>query len=273
MTSLFARVLSALAAATLLVCAGAVGGAQGLYIVCSLVALGGMCEYSRLAFRDGNAPFYLRAIFVLIACSIYLATAFAEAYAMHVCAIGALLFSTMALLTIVRKEDLPRSLSLIGAGLVGLLYCAVFAGMTTRTTTLPRGETWLFGLLGIVFAGDTFAYFAGRAFGKRKLLEAISPMKTVEGSIGGLVGSMLAGAVLQQGFFQEIPLALMVATALTTGVFAQVGDLFESLLKRVANVKDSGTIMPGHGGVLDRIDGVYFAAPVFYALIRFLTAS
>jgi phosphatidate cytidylyltransferase len=128
----------------------------------------------------------------------------------------------------------------------------------------PDGHRWLFIALAIVWAADSGAYFAGRRFGKRKLAPRISPNKTVEGVIGGLACGLLvalvfapfAGATLAQ-----LPLVGLVA--LVAVGFSVVGDLFESLLKRHVGAKDSGDLIPGHGGVLDRIDGVVAALPVF----------
>ncbi len=128
----------------------------------------------------------------------------------------------------------------------------------------PDGHRWLFVALAIVWAADTGAYFAGRHYGKRKLAPRISPNKTVEGVLGGLACGLLvalvfapfAGATLAQ-----LPLVGLVA--LVAVGFSVVGDLFESLLKRHVGAKDSGDLIPGHGGVLDRIDGVVAALPVF----------
>ena len=128
----------------------------------------------------------------------------------------------------------------------------------------PDGHRWLFVALAIVWAADTGAYFAGRHYGKRKLAPRISPNKTVEGVLGGLACGLLvalvfapfAGATLAQ-----LPLVCLVA--LVAVGFSVVGDLFESLLKRHVGAKDSGDLIPGHGGVLDRIDGVIAALPVF----------
>lgn len=128
----------------------------------------------------------------------------------------------------------------------------------------PDGHRWLFVALAIVWAADSGAYFAGRHYGKRKLAPRISPNKTVEGVLGGLACGLLvalalapfAGATLAQ-----LPLVGLVA--LVAVGFSVVGDLFESLLKRHVGAKDSGDLIPGHGGVLDRIDGVVAALPVF----------
>jgi phosphatidate cytidylyltransferase len=131
-----------------------------------------------------------------------------------------------------------------------------------------HGDTWFFTLLAIVFFGDTFAYFIGRATGKTKIWPLISPNKTWEGAIGGLFGSVLGAILMKFLFLYEVPALAMVLLAVFAGAAAQIGDFFESLLKRVANKKDSGSLMPGHGGILDRIDGVLFAAPFVYVASR-----
>jgi phosphatidate cytidylyltransferase len=128
----------------------------------------------------------------------------------------------------------------------------------------PMGRRWLFIAVALVWAADTGAYFVGRHFGKRKLSPRISPNKTVAGLFGGLASGVLvavafaplAGASVRQ--LPEVALVAFVAVA-----FSVVGDLFESLLKRHVGAKDSGDLIPGHGGVLDRIDGVIAALPVF----------
>ena len=118
------------------------------------------------------------------------------------------------------------------------------AFLTTLKADKTNGEAWFAGLLAIVFAGDTTAYFAGRLFGKRKLHEAISPKKTIEGSLGSLAGAAIAGFVMAKFFIPEVHVMAMIALALVTNLFAQVGDLFESLLKRVSASLDLPLRMP-----------------------------
>src|SRR5687768_9240582 len=150
-----------------------------------------------------------------------------------------------------------------------LAVVPAWCAMALLHASQPNGHRWLLVALAIVWAGDTGAYFAGRKFGGRlfkgrKLAPRISPNKTVEGLIGG----MLCGLPVAAGFawyagatVQQLPLVL--AVALATFLASVVGDLFESLLKRHIGVKDSGDILPGHGGILDRIDAVLAALPVF----------
>ncbi|HJS35300.1 MAG TPA: phosphatidate cytidylyltransferase [Pseudoxanthomonas sp.] len=133
----------------------------------------------------------------------------------------------------------------------------------------PNGHIWLFVALAIVWAADSGAYFAGRHFGGRwflgrKLAPRISPNKTLEGLLGGLAAGMLVagvGALIAGVDLAQVPGVLLVAVF--TVLFSVVGDLFESLLKRHVGAKDSGDVIPGHGGVLDRIDGVLAALPIF----------
>ena len=115
--------------------------------------------------------------------------------------------------------------------------------------------------------GDSAAYFVGSAIGKVKLYPAISPNKTVEGALGGLGGSLLAAVMFSSLFLPELSYSSIILVALIIGVFSQVGDLFESMLKRSCGVKDSGTMIPGHGGMLDRLDSLLFAFPSAYYLI------
>ena len=116
----------------------------------------------------------------------------------------------------------------------------------------------------IVFAGDTGAYYTGRSFGKNKLAPRISPGKTVEGVIGGLAANVLAVVIAHYTFFPQLNLLTVIPLALIMGGLGVIGDLCESLLKRGSHVKDAAHIIPGHGGVLDRLDSILFNAPVLY---------
>ncbi len=134
----------------------------------------------------------------------------------------------------------------------------------------------IIGLFILVWTNDTFAYIVGKSIGKHKLLERVSPKKTIEGFIGGLVFAMIAGILISKYYIQpssafaEKSMYIWVAIALIVGIFGTIGDLIESKFKRIAGVKDSGKIMPGHGGILDRLDSVIFVAPIVYLFYQIL---
>ena len=154
----------------------------------------------------------------------------------------------------------------LGAGALAIIpaWCA----LAWIHATEPNGHVWLFTALAIVWAADSAAYFAGRHFGgtvfRRKLAPRVSPNKTIEGLAGGVLAGVLVGiggSLLAGANGAQVPLVALVALAATLA--SVIGDLYESLLKRHAGVKDSGHLIPGHGGILDRIDGVVAALPVF----------
>ncbi len=159
----------------------------------------------------------------------------------------------------------PRPELVLSAGrsLLGAVWvCLPIALVLQIELFYPRGNYWILFLLLTVFVTDTGAFYCGRLFGRHKLYPAISPGKTWEGAVGGLVSSLLAGAWFLKILALE-PLgvaALGLIAALS--VAGQIGDLAESMVKRAYGVKDSGRLLPGHGGLLDRVDGVLFAAPV-----------
>jgi phosphatidate cytidylyltransferase len=120
------------------------------------------------------------------------------------------------------------------------------------------------------WAGDTAALYIGKAFGRRKLAPRVSPAKTWEGAAGSLAGGVLAGGVYAHFFLTAAPLSMVLLLGVAGNISGQIGDLCKSAWKRGAGVKDSGTMLPGHGGWLDRIDASLFAVPVVYALLKFL---
>ena len=150
-----------------------------------------------------------------------------------------------------------------------LIAGPIYVGGTLSTVALvhrfDHGGAWVLLTLALAWGSDTTAYFTGRKFGKTKLYESISPKKTVEGAVGGLFGSVVAAVVIQHWLITDMPLWHAVVLALVAGVFGQAGDLLESLIKRSAGVKDSGMILPGHGGLLDRVDALMFTAPTAWA--------
>ncbi|UFH34177.1 phosphatidate cytidylyltransferase [Flavobacterium acetivorans] len=138
----------------------------------------------------------------------------------------------------------------------------------------------IIGLFILIWTNDTFAYLVGKSIGKHKLLERISPKKTIEGFVGGVAFAVFAGFLISKLYikpnpnFSEKSILIWTMIALIAGIFGTIGDLIESKFKRIAGVKDSGKIMPGHGGVLDRLDSVIFVAPIvflFYQILNYVS--
>jgi phosphatidate cytidylyltransferase len=125
-----------------------------------------------------------------------------------------------------------------------------------------RGPEWVLLLCLLVWAADIGAYIAGKLYGRIKLAPAISPGKTLEGLAGGLIAAGIV-VYIAAFYFNSMPVAMLVMLGMVTAALSVIGDLFESLMKRMAEVKDSGSLLPGHGGVLDRIDSMTIAAPLF----------
>ena len=160
---------------------------------------------------------------------------------------------------------------------LGLPLGALAATRGDNGAGFPRGLIWdatdgrliLLLLMAVIVVSDSAQYYTGRAFGRRPLAPTISPKKTVEGAVGGVVFGTLAMS-LGGHFLFESPIWILVLVGAAISLLGIVGDLFESLLKRSAGVKDSSNLIPGHGGVLDRIDSWLFAAPVYYVFVRFI---
>jgi phosphatidate cytidylyltransferase len=163
----------------------------------------------------------------------------------------------------------PHVLHDTAAAILPVAYIGLPLGAIAAIRVVAGREAVLLLMLTIVVS-DSAQYYCGRAFGRRPLAPTISPKKTVEGAIGGLLFGTVAMTVGGRYAFPEASVLLLALVSASVAALGIVGDLFESLLKRSAGVKDSSHIIPGHGGVLDRIDSWLFAAPLFYAFVRFL---
>ena len=165
------------------------------------------------------------------------------------------------------RAPLEQSLRDGAITLFGVLYLGLTLGTLSMTRLLPQGEWLIFFLLLVTWASDTGAYVVGTLYGRHRLAPTISPKKTVEGLVGGLIGAIIVGYAARWWFLPELSGfdCLVLATLLTiTGLW---GDLTESAMKRSVGMKDSGGILPGHGGMLDRLDSLLFTAPAFYYYI------
>jgi phosphatidate cytidylyltransferase len=182
-----------------------------------------------------------------------------------------LLFLGFALLFLFRIRDIPAAAGEISSAILAFAYIPLLLMHLVMLRQGPYGVQWLLVIMLIVMTNDSAAYYTGCAFGKHRLYPLVSPKKSIEGALGGLLGSVAGTMLARLTFFPQLSPTDALATALIVGVVGQTGDLIESLLKRSYGVKDSGSIIPGHGGVLDRLDSIIFAAPAtyYYAIYLF----
>ncbi|GBD10472.1 Phosphatidate cytidylyltransferase [bacterium HR23] len=233
-------------------------GQPWLDILVGVVALLGTAEAVRLGQGAGARPLAPLAL----AGSAGLVGSASLGHPFHPGAVSGLVLATLALLVVRRPPG-----NAVGDGAVTVasaLYAGGLLSFALPLRALPLGREWLLFALLTTFAVDTSAYLIGSALGRRGLAPAISPGKTWEGTVGGLVGGVATALALKALLGLPLAWPLVVAFGMAMGVAAQVGDLAESLLKRSAGVKDAGRLLPGHGGVLDRLDSVVFVLPVVY---------
>jgi phosphatidate cytidylyltransferase len=258
------RVLTALIAAPIAFAAMFLLPPVGFFIVVALVLEVAVWEFLTIV-RPGARRAPLWAVLVLVPLA---AVALSSSMVVddgpflperHLLVAATLLAVGLGSLVLLARTPLDEVIPALGILCFGIPY---FAAPIAALQYLQRIDPWLvFLLCMIVWLGDAAAYYVGRALGRHKMAPVVSPNKTWEGAVGGFAASLAATAVWSVWRLGWIDPALLGVAALTAAA-AQVGDLMESLLKRGAGVKDSGSVLPGHGGVLDRMDAMLFAAPV-----------
>ena len=266
------RVISAVVSISLLLGIIYLWGKLGLFYTGMFFSLCAIVEFQKVTLSPLGGGKFFRALFVFFA--ILLLFAFCAQgvnpdLRLGIWGLGVTSFVTLSIWQLKNKLANQELLSVLALSLLGLLYCSLLPAIALNLLLLPEGFFWFIALLVVIFSGDTLAYLGGSLWGQRKLHDQISPQKTVEGALFGALGSVLSAGILCAWFPVDMPPVFFLAVALMGSVLAQCGDLFESLIKRVGDVKDSGKMMPGHGGVLDRIDGILFASPIFFIAATF----
>jgi phosphatidate cytidylyltransferase len=225
---------------------------RGFTALCLLTALLSLVEYTGLTMP--GRPWAERAGIVLLGCGLFLGLILRPDLGMVW-----LFASVMAcgILLLPRATDLPAAWTRLASAGFGVFYVA---GLLSALPLLhaQMGPAWVALAIAVTFGNDSGAYFTGRAFGRHKLAPAISPGKTVEGAVGGLVASLAIVFAARGLFMPSLTLSDCVMIGVPAAIVGPAGDLVESLLKRAAGAKDSGRLLPGHGGMLDRIDALLF---------------
>jgi phosphatidate cytidylyltransferase len=244
------------------VLAAALLGPAWLALAIVVLALGvGLFEFYALLRARGIRP--MRLVGALLAAALFLDVVAPGWLPVPFAPLGALLLLGV---TLARGAE-HESVSAAAATLLGAVYLGALGGTIAALRILPspdEGGWRLVLLLGILVFADSFAFFVGHALGRRRLAPRVSPGKSVEGALGGLVGGVVGAFAVRQLGLPELAPLHTAGLGVAVAAMGIVGDLDESLLKRWAGVKDSGTLFPGHGGMLDRIDSLLFGAPVLY---------
>lgn len=173
----------------------------------------------------------------------------------------------------VSETNIKLAVDQMAYTLWGVIFVAGTLGHFILIRQMENGSFYLLYVFMVVWIGDIASFYGGQRFGKRQLSPVISPKKTVEGAFLGILGSLLAGLAAQSWFLSNILLSHCLIMAFFCGIIGQFGDLTESILKRNAGIKDSGDLIPGHGGILDRVDGLIFAGPFFYYYVKWVISG
>lgn len=263
--ALLPRILTAVIGIPLLLALLWVGGPWWLVLLAAVLVLAAM-EFAPLCALGPRSELVLRiaALFVFA----IIATG-PEAFARWTAGVWALVLLAFGLIPLVRTGVRPSPVgpSQVSSLVLGIAYLATPFAMLVRWRLELEPQAVL-AFLVVIWANDIAAYFVGLAIGRHKLAPRVSPGKSWEGALGGLAGGIGAGLLVAAWLGLGSGLAAVWAALIT--IISQAGDLFESALKRRAGVKDSGRLLPGHGGVLDRFDGILIASPVGYVLLRLL---
>lgn len=246
------------------------GGTFLFAVLISAVAIVGLWEYYRIA----ELPLTGKTRALVPYCGFVIGTgviggAYENSFAVML-ALIVFNFLLTGSISVLQFQSDPGVAGRVRKQIFGTIYVPVFLSSLVMIRNGASGVPWIFLLLCVVFAGDIGAYYVGTYLGRHKLCPAVSPGKTIEGAIGGLAANLITGAVFKFYFLPQMPWGAGLLCFVCLGIAAQIGDLFESALKRASNVKDSGAILPGHGGILDRIDALLFASPVAYFFKEFI---
>jgi phosphatidate cytidylyltransferase len=228
-------------------------------------AIAGVCILAMYEFLDlGRHKGYVIPMSLCMAIMLIILAAFiVEDLSVEIGMFAALLLIPASY--VVTNKPLQDSLPSSAIAVLGTTYVGMLGGSLIRLRNdFPEGSKLIFFLLLVVWLGDSGAYYVGKSFGKHKLSPRISPKKTIEGLMGGVAASVITAVVIHFTFFETFPLVHAVIAGVILSIAGVIGDLAESMWKRSADVKDSGKLLPGHGGMFDRFDSILFTAPILY---------
>jgi len=256
------RWLTAAVALPILAIIIALGPGWLLLILVVLVTAGGMMELLSLLVPETKS--WVRIVTLATSLLLPLATYWKGVLGLSTATVAVIFVAlTIHLLLYAQQKAILQSL---GAMVFAQLYIPFLLSHALLLFQVPSGRRWIFFLFFVIFAGDTGAYYAGHRWGRHKLWPAVSPGKTVEGALGGLLSSLATSLLVGKLLLSlgESGVSFLLSLGLVIASVGQMGDLMESMIKRVSKVKDASSILPGHGGLLDRLDSLIFAFPLTY---------
>ncbi len=254
------RWITALCALPFLLVLVRYGGTWAFALFIVIIALLGLREYYAMVLTGGQKILegagLASGCLLLVGSCLYGLEAVSGITA--VCFIG---ICTLCLFSL-KKGDAASDI--LARTVCGVIYIPFLLSHLILLRNQADGSVWIFFVLFVVFALDTCAYYAGTYAGRHKLYPRISPNKTWEGAVGGLAGALSVGLFFKVFFLTDVAWTHLILLTFYVAISGQIGDLVESMIKRSVNVKDSGCLLPGHGGILDRIDSLLFASPIVY---------
>lgn len=237
---------------------------QLFWFVFGLIAAIGVNEYFNMVFKNEGAGFHL--LFFVCGVLPLLASGMGSIDILNAALV--LGFTLLCVFIVFARASAASPFKLITCSCFGVFYCGYMAAHIIMIMGLRNGAVWLLFLSTVTVASDTGAYFSGKSLGRHKLCPLISPKKTIEGFIGGLICGTGAATAIAAWLLPTTNIYLAAFAAFILTCLGVLGDLTESIIKRAMQVKDSGTILPGHGGILDRADSLMLTAPIFYYMLH-----
>ena len=237
------------------------GPRLAFYALLYIISIIGLIEFYGMTVPD--LPKFVRFSIYLLMLLLYFVVSLRQVSIIPII-IAFCAFVTMTFFVLVYSSSSQEKTAEISKAVLGPIYVVLPLVMLIMIDLLPSGNIWIFFILVVIFANDTGGFYFGRLFGRHKLHAAVSPNKTWEGAVGGAISSIIAGFLfLYLLDFQKLSIEILMLV-LVMSISGQIGDLAESMLKRNCGIKDSGRVLPGHGGILDRIDGLLFSIPILY---------
>lgn len=254
------RWITGLALAAVLLPAILFGPLELLTAVVILVIIGGVLEYSGIVFGKGFEKEKIESVIF----AILIPAAMFTGNFQLITAMTAMMVMVVFIVFLWRVHEANFDVSSVAKVIFGMFYIPFLASHFILLRKLDAGVQWIILVLVISIIGDTVALYVGKTWGRRKLIALVSPGKTIEGTMGLIVGATVASSLFGYFFMPSMPLFHFLILGFTGGIIGQLGDLCESAIKRNYGRKDASSLLPGHGGVMDRIDSLIFVAPFVY---------